>query len=61
MAGLLDPCNLLDTEALQGETGSFFATATDIQSMADIAAYARADKDTGVSHTPLQVQQHASR
>ena len=48
------PRRLTDMYVMQGETGSFFATAIDIQSMADIAAYARADKDTGVPHTPLQ-------
>ena len=48
------PSSFDDMYVMQGETGSFFATATDIQSMADIAAYARADKDTGVPHTPLQ-------
>ena len=44
------------SDAAQGETGSFFATATDIQSMADIAAYVRADPGTGTAHNPLQVR-----
>ena len=45
----------------QGETGSFFASATDIQSMADIAAYIRADPGSGTPHVPLQVPPLAQR
>ena len=44
-----------DMWPVQGETGSYFATAIDLQSMADIAAYARGDINTGTAHNPLQV------